>query len=75
MLSARRRAGQAVREQAMAELWEILGCQQVLTELVSDRGGGALVSVQEASSGCGLPLVSLAHAWELLSQAPVPEAK
>jgi hypothetical protein len=48
---------------------------KLLTELVSDRGRGALVSVQEAGSGCGLPLVSLAHAWELLSPSSSPRGE
>jgi hypothetical protein len=47
---------------------------KLLTELVPDRRRGAVVNVQEAGSGRGLPLVDLAHARELLSQAPIPEA-
>jgi hypothetical protein len=48
---------------------------KLLTELVPDSRRGALISVQEAGSRCCLVVVSLAHAWELLSQALVPEAK
>src|SRR5215213_4436834 len=46
---------------------------KLLAELVPDRRDGARVCSEETCSGCWLALVSLAHAWELLSQAPVPE--
>jgi hypothetical protein len=47
---------------------------KLLTELVSDRRRGALVCLQETPPGWWPGFASLAHAWELLSQAPVPEA-
>ena len=47
---------------------------KLLTQLVPDIRRGPLVCLQEAGSGWWLALVGLAHAWELLSQAPVPEA-
>jgi hypothetical protein len=48
---------------------------KLLAELFPDRRDGAPVCLQRTGSGCGLALVHLAHAWELLSQAPVPEAR
>jgi hypothetical protein len=47
---------------------------KLLTQLVPDIRRGPLVCLQKAGSGRRLALVGLAHAWELLSQAPVPEA-
>ena len=47
---------------------------KLLTELVPDGGRGSLVCLQKSGSGRRLVAVCLAHAWELLSQAPVPEA-
>jgi hypothetical protein len=47
---------------------------KLLTQLVPDIRRGPLVCLQKAGSGRRLVAVSLAHAWELLSQAPVPEA-
>ena len=48
---------------------------KLLAERVPDRRDGARVWSEETCSGCWPALVSLAHAWELLSQAPVPEAR
>ena len=45
---------------------------KLLSELVSDSRHGARVCVEEARLGCWWALVGLAHAWELLSQALVP---
>jgi hypothetical protein len=50
-------------------------CTTLLTQLVSDGRKGAMVCLQETPSVWWPGLVGLAHAWELLSQAPVPEAK
>ena len=47
---------------------------KLLTELVPDGGRGSLVCLQKSGSGRRLVAVCLAHAWDLLSQAPVPEA-
>jgi hypothetical protein len=47
---------------------------KLLTQLVPDIRRGALVCLHKAGSGRRLVAVCLAHAWELLSQAPVPEA-
>jgi hypothetical protein len=48
---------------------------KLLTELVSDSRDRTRVWSEQTGSGCWLALVGLAHARELLSQAPVPEAK
>jgi hypothetical protein len=64
---------EAVRKGLLLKL--SVHCTKLLTELVSDNRGGTRVCSEEARSGCWMALVGLVHAWELPSQAPVPEAK